>query len=41
MLQFKESDIEQIGNYKDWTEDMKVSFNAICGETAKKIGYDI
>lgn len=41
LLQFKDSDIEQIGNYNEWTEDMKSSFKSICGETANKMGYDI
>ncbi|MDA7558633.1 sulfotransferase domain-containing protein [Flavobacteriaceae bacterium] len=41
MLQFKESDVELIGGYNEWTEDMKKSFNAICGDTAKKMGYGI
>tara|TARA_R110002111_G_scaffold261897_1_gene336136 strand:+ start:2925 stop:3107 length:183 start_codon:yes stop_codon:yes gene_type:complete len=40
MMQLKESENEQIGNYKEWTEDLKNSFNFICGET-KKIGYGI
>lgn len=41
MLQFKEADVEQIGSYNEWTDEMKASFESICGETSKKMGYGI
>lgn len=41
ILQLKDSNVEQIGYYKDWSMEMKASFKSICGETANKMGYDI
>lgn len=41
IIQLKESNVEQIGNYNEWRESMKTSFDSICGETAKKMGYEV
>ncbi|MDT0559385.1 sulfotransferase domain-containing protein [Ichthyenterobacterium sp. W332] len=41
LVTFKSIKIEDIGDFEQWSPDMKIRFKTICGETAQKCGYDI